>query len=66
MPEPNDRPDHRISKMTEKQMINEILLIYTDDKEACLQISKHIAEKLMHRRILIRDERKAEVQRGKS
>lgn len=46
-----------ISELTEQELIYTILLIYSVDKKTCDQISKHIAEKLTHRRALIRGKR---------
>jgi hypothetical protein len=48
-----------IADQTEQGLIETILSIYTPDKKAALEISKHIAEKLTQRRIIIRTRRMA-------
>ena len=46
-----------ISEMSERELIQVILRMYTDDETAVRSIGKHISEKLVHRRTLIRRKR---------
>lgn len=46
-----------ISEMSERELIQVILRMYTDDETAVRSIGKHISEKLVHRRTLIRRQR---------
>ena len=46
-----------ISEMSERELVQVILRMYTDDETAVRSIGKHISEKLVHRRTLIRRKR---------
>ena len=47
-----------IADRTEQELIQCILEIYSKDVLGCLRISQHIAEKLRHRRTIIRERKK--------
>lgn len=50
----------RISEMTERELIETILLLYTGQEKAAKEIAHHLAVKLAHRRHLIRKVKRAE------
>jgi len=48
----------RISDMSERQLIEVVLAIYSTDEKAVKEIAHHLAVKLAHRRTMIREQRK--------
>lgn len=50
-----------ISEMSERELIQVILRMYTSDEMAVRRIGKHVSEKLVQRRALIRRTRSQEV-----
>lgn len=49
------RYDIPITKQTEREMIETILSLYCKDEKRCREIAFHLAQKLRHRRSLLRN-----------
>lgn len=50
------RYDIPITKQTEREMIETILSLYCKDEKRCREMAIHLAQKLRHRRSLLRNQ----------